>query len=81
MIVNNNTEALALYHSQSEGVHPDQTYISVGSIFRRVSGEVMDGVVSPIPEQSPMELVERSRALTVADRLANISYKSHTSQS
>ena len=37
MIANNNTEALAMYHSQSEGVNPDQTYISVSSIFNKVT--------------------------------------------
>lgn len=81
MIVNNNTEALAIYHSQSEGMNPDQTYVSISSVFSRTSGDFSDMVVSPIPERSPMELVERSKALTAADRLANISFKSHTSQS
>lgn len=82
MIVNNNTEALAMYHSQSEGVNPDQTYITVGSIFSRVASEVSDsGSQSPTFDRSNGEdLLERSKALTVADRLANFSFRSSASR-
>ena len=37
MITNNNTEALATLKTQHiEGVYPDETYITVSSIFSRV---------------------------------------------
>ena len=37
MITNNNTEALATLKTQHiEGVYPDETYITVSSIFNRV---------------------------------------------
>lgn len=82
MISNNNTEALAMYHSQSEGVNPDQTYISVSSIFNKVTNENLEGNGSSTHSTSSLESVkeedvlERSKALSIADRLVNKSFQS-----
>lgn len=86
MISNNNTEALAMYHSQSEGVNPDETYISVSSIFSKACIEPMDGNSTTLSVHSYEsvhgdELMERSKAVNIADRLANISFRSNMSQS
>ena len=86
MIANNNTEALAMYHSQSEGVNPDQTYISVSSIFNKVSNENQEGNCSPTHSTSSLEslkeedVLERSKALSIADRLVNLSFQSKQNQ-
>ena len=92
MITNNNTEALATLKTQHiEGVYPDETYITVSSIFSRVgSYESVEKASSAQPAPTTpllqrrdtaksgqdLDLIRRSNALSIADELATQSFKS-----
>ena len=93
MITNNNTEALATLKTQHiEGVYPDETYITVSSIFSRVGSyenpEKEASSAQPAPtlpvlqrrdtaqSSQDLDVIRRSNALSIADELATQSFKS-----
>lgn len=92
MITNNNTEALATLKTQHiEGVYPDETYITVSSIFSRVgsyenpeeASSAQPAPTLPVLQRRDMaqssqdlDVIRRSNALSIADELATQSFKS-----
>ena len=93
MITNNNTEALATLKTQHiEGVYPDETYITVSSIFNRVgsyenpqkeASSAQPAPTLPVLQRrdraqsgQDLDVIRRSNALSIADELATQSFKS-----
>ncbi|OAO14910.1 calcium-dependent protein kinase [Blastocystis sp. ATCC 50177/Nand II] len=93
MITNNNTEALATLKTQHiEGVYPDETYITVSSIFSRVgsyenpkkeASSAQPAPTLPVLQRrdraqsgQDLDVIRRSNALSIADELATQSFKS-----
>ena len=74
MIANDKSKALALHKSQFEQVDPDETYISISSIFKRsIHGQSIMGSEDESTEIQGDDLIGRSKALSAADRLSEFS--------
>ena len=81
MIANNHTEELVTMQTQHhDNDQPDQSYITVSSIFSRIQSYEKpntnlsvssEGQTSP-SEYDENELLRRSKALSAADELASI---------
>ena len=79
MITNNKSKEQMLNKSQCEQVDPDETYISISSIFKR-SLHGMNLMESDSEnELQEDDLIGRSKAITAADRLSEYSSTNNNS--
>ena len=80
MITNNKSKEHMLYKSQCEQVDPDQTYISISSIFKRsLHGVSLTESDSESLTIQGDDLIGRSKAISAADRRSEYSSMNNNS--